>query len=108
MAIYNEKLYKLNRFEPKKLPSARQLFQKYGPSMMRQQSGHPDNTDPYHFSTPGNISGVIPNSGGIALGMRFVEAQMAADEANRRAAEAEKYSRQSADGVQASEGEAEG
>ena len=73
MAIYNEKMYSLNRFKVHKIPSARSLWQKYGPSLIAQRSGHPDNTDPNHFNMPANPAGMIPNTGGLALGSRAVD-----------------------------------
>ena len=74
MSIYNEKLYALNRFKAYMIPSARALWQKYGPSLVTHRSvGHPDNTDPNHFNMPANPAGMIPNTGGLALGSRAVD-----------------------------------
>ena len=105
MAIYNEKLYRLQAFQPKKIPTARSLFSKYGAALYRQPSGHPDNTDPYHFNIPGNLSGVVPNVGSVAVGQTLVDRQASIDAQNSAAAEQQ---REQADGAQASEGEAEG
>lgn len=41
----------LNRFQAVKIPSARKLYEKFG---FKESAGHPDNLDPYKFSTPKN------------------------------------------------------
>lgn len=64
--MYIEKLVKVNCFWPHAIPTARKLFERYGYS--RVQDGHPDNTDPYHFNTPSNLTGVVPGVGAVALG----------------------------------------
>ncbi len=45
----------VNNFKEVPIPSARKLFERYGYSLTRD--GHPDNTDPYHFSEPSNLVG---------------------------------------------------
>ena len=62
----NKKLAAVNGFRPHAIPTARKLFERYGYS--RVQDGHPDNTDPYHFNTPSNLTGVVPGVGAVALG----------------------------------------
>lgn len=62
----NKKLAAVNGFRPHAIPTARKLFERYGYS--RVQDGHPDNTDPYHFKTPSNLTGVVPGVGAVALG----------------------------------------
>ena len=64
--IRNDKLSSLNAFQPRAIPSARKLFERYGYS--RVADGHPDNTDPYHFGTPSNPQGVVPGVGAVSLG----------------------------------------
>lgn len=50
--IYNPKQKDNNRFVAVSIPSSRKLFERYGYSTVQ---GHPDNTDPYKFSTPSNV-----------------------------------------------------
>lgn len=101
MSIYNEKTYALNRFKAYMIPSARALWQKYGPSLVTHRpTGHPDNTDPNHFNMPANPSGVIPNTGGLALGSRAVDLNAEILRAN---AAAEDEHRTDEDGAPASE-----
>ena len=45
----------VNNFKEVPIPSARKLFERYGYSLTKD--GHPDNTDPYHFSEPSNLVG---------------------------------------------------
>lgn len=64
--IRNDELSALNAFQPRAILTARKLFERYGYS--RVTDGHPDNTDPYHFSTPSNVQGVVPGVGAVSLG----------------------------------------
>lgn len=57
--FYNPKQKSNNRFRAVSLPSTKKLFDMYGYS--RSAVGHPDNTDPYKFSSPSNPQGMIPN-----------------------------------------------
>lgn len=41
----------LNKLSEVRIPSGKQLFERYGFS---QPTGHPDNTNPRHFSEPSN------------------------------------------------------
>lgn len=67
----NKKLAAVNGFRPHAIPTARKLFERYGYS--RVSEGHPDNTDPYHFNTPSNLTGVVPGVGAVALGGAVAE-----------------------------------
>ena len=97
--IYIEKLHKLHAFQNVRIPSSRELFARYGFSLTN--TAHPDNTDPNHWQTPGNLQGRtsldnIAEGGRIAD--RYVAAAVAADaakakqEAEAAAAEAAKAS----------------
>lgn len=97
--IYIEKLHKLHAFQNVRIPSSRELFSRYGFSLTN--TAHPDNTDPNHWQTPGNLQGRtgldnIAEGGRIAD--RYVAAAVAADaekakqEAEAAAAEAAKAS----------------
>lgn len=67
----NKKLAAVNGFRPHAIPTARKLFERYGYS--RVSDGHPDNTDPYHFNTPSNLTGVVPGVGAVTLGGAVAE-----------------------------------
>lgn len=71
--LYNKKLHKVQEFRDTRLPSVRDLFDRYGFSLMKS-GGHPDNTDPFQFSDPVNPS-VVPNLGTIELGQRYADIQ---------------------------------
>ena len=96
--IYIEKLHKLHAFQNVRIPSSRELFARYGFSLTN--TAHPDNTDPNHWQTPGNLQGRtglddIAEGGRIAD--RYVAAAVAADAAKAKqeaevAAEAAKAS----------------
>ena len=62
-------------FVPRAIPTARKLFERYGYS--RVADGHPDNTDPYHFGTPSNPQGIVPNVGSVAIGASVAESLLA-------------------------------
>lgn len=97
--IYIEKLHKLQAFQNVRIPSSRELFARFGFSLA--STGHPDNTDPNHWQTPGNLQGRIgldDIADGGRIADRFVRAAVAADaekaklEAEAAAAEAAKPS----------------
>lgn len=71
--LYNKKLHKVQEFRDTRLPSVRDLFDRYGFSLMKS-GGHPDNTDPFKFSDPVNPS-VVPNIGTIELGQLYADVQ---------------------------------
>ena len=73
--IRNDKLSALNAFQPRAIPSARKLFERYGYS--RVVDGHPDNTDPYHFGTPSNPQGIVPGVGSVSLGASVADSLLA-------------------------------
>lgn len=97
--IYIEKLHKLRAFLNVRIPSSRELFARYGFSLVN--TAHPDNTDPNHWQTPGNLQGrtILDDiSEGGRIADRYVAAAVAADaakakqEAAAAAAEAAKAS----------------
>lgn len=74
------------KFEHVRIPKSRELFARYGFS--RVVTGHPDNTDPNHWTVPGNLSGKtlqesLQNGGHIAD--RYIEAARAAEAAKAAA-----------------------
>lgn len=76
--ISNKKLGALNAFQPRAIPTARKLFERYGYS--RVTDGHPDNTDPYHFGTPSNPQGVVPNVGSVSLGASVADSLLSSSQ----------------------------
>lgn len=49
--MFVHKEFRLKKLSGDIMPSGRALYERYGSS---EPKGHPDNTDPYHFTTPVN------------------------------------------------------